>query len=151
MTAEVHTEQGSGCGCQESREVLKAKGRDLGRGAPGNGSPGVQDSKCRRTFASILAERLFWDGGPGDPKNAGIGEEAGGERELRVGAEETTVDVVFIKARSNTHAELLKLGLAGDIRGKGMLCKSQEDRRTLWMSGDKISPAKFISRIVDGS
>ena len=51
------------------------------------------------------------------PKYAGTGEEAGRERELSVGAEETTVDVMFIKARPNAHAELLKLGLALDIHG----------------------------------
>ena len=56
------------------------------------------------------------------PKNASIGKEAGKEREkLCVGAEETTVDVVLIKAQPDAHAELLGWDQAGDMCGWGML------------------------------
>ena len=93
-----------------SRELGSAKsqapapGRDLGKGAPGDGAPRIQD---RASAGRPLGGEALLRRRARGPKNAGIGRKLERREKLSVGAEETTADVVLTKAKPDAHAELL--------------------------------------------
>ena len=71
-------------------------------------------------LGSILAERLFWDGGTRRVVDTCIGKKRSAQGGLNLRTHEAAIQVVLVKTRPNTSAELPSLSQAGDVSSRSV-------------------------------